>query len=328
MQNLSVKYLGLHLKNPLIVGSCGLTNSAEDVKNIEKLGAGAVVLKSIFEEEIRLEYEKEMNNVSFDDSNLEYYDYFDYQIKDTNIKKYIKLIESCKKTVNIPIIASINCNTSTEWTFFAKKIQEAGADALELNAFFLPSDLTKSAADTEKMYFDLISTVKREISIPVSIKLSYYFTNLAAFIRQISEKVEGVVLFNRFYSPDIDIENRKIISTHVLSSANDISISLRWIAIMANRINCSLAASTGIHDGEAVIKQILVGADAVQIVSAFYKNGISFIKDILVEIELWMKENGYKSIEEFKGILSQSKTQNPAAVERVQFMKYFGEMKR
>ena len=327
MIDLSTKYLGFKLRNPLIVGSCGLTNSADDVKNLESLGAGAVVLKSIFEEEIRLEFEKEMNNVAFDDSNLEYYDYFDYQIKDSNIKKYISLIEACKKKVKIPVIGSINCNTATEWTFFARKIQDAGADALELNAFFLPTDIYKSSAETEKMYFDLIENVKKEVSIPVSLKISFYFSNLASFIKQISEKVDGVVLFNRFYSPDIDIENRKVISTHVLSSPSDLAMPLRWISIMANRVECSLAASTGVHDGESAIKQLLVGADAVQVVSAFYKNGVSYLKTMLGDIELWMKESGYRSVTEFKGSLSQVKSQNPAIVERVQFMKYFGEMR-
>ncbi len=329
MIDLSVKYLGLSLRNPLIVGSCGLTNSVEDIKALEKNGAGAVVLKSIFEEEIRLEYEKEMNNVSFDDSNLEYYDYFDYQIKENNIKKYIELIAACKKEMKIPIIASVNCTTSSEWTFFAKKIQNAGADALELNAFIMPSDLTRTAEETENIYFKLIENVKKEVNIPISLKISYYFSNLASMIKRLSDTgVSGIVLFNRFYSPDIDIENRKVISTHVLSSPSDLSISLRWIAIMANRVNCDLAASTGVHDGKDVIKQLLVGADAVQAVSTFYKNGASYISIMLNEIEDWMKDNNYKSISEFKGSMSQSASQNPAAIERVQFMKYFGDMKR
>jgi dihydroorotate dehydrogenase (fumarate) len=329
MIDLSVKYLGLTLKNPLIIGSCGLTNSLEDIKALEKNGAGAVVLKSIFEEEIRLEFEKEMNNVSFDDSNLEYYDYFDYQIKENNIKKYIELIESCKKGTKIPIIASINCTSAVEWTFFAKKIEQAGADALELNAFILPSDISRTSADIEEVYFNLIKNVKNEVRIPVSLKISYYFSNVTAMIKKLSETgIEGLVLFNRFYSPDIDIENRKIISTHVLSSPDDLSISLRWIAIMANRVSCDLAASTGVHEGKDIVKQLLVGADSVQAVSTFYKNGISYIRTMLNELEKWMKENGYNSISDFKGSMSQSLSQNPAAIERVQFMKYFGEMKR
>jgi len=329
MIDLSVKYLGLSLKNPLIVGSCGLTNSVEDVKALEKNGAGAVVLKSIFEEEIRLEYEKEMSNVAFDESNLEYYDYFDYQIKENNVKKYIQLIEACKKEVKIPIIASVNCTTSSEWTFFAKKIQKAGADALELNAFIMPSDLTRTAEETENIYFKLIENVKKEVTIPISLKISYYFSNVASMIKRLSDTgIAGIVLFNRFYSPDIDIENRKVISTHVLSSPAELSISLRWIAIMANRVSCDLAASTGVHDGKDVIKQLLVGADAVQAVSTFYKNGTSYISTMLHEIEDWMKENSYSSISEFKGSMRQAKSLNPAAIERVQFMKYFGDMKK
>jgi len=329
MIDLSVKYLGLQLKNPLIVGSSGLTNSVDDIKALEKHGAGAVVLKSIFEEEIRLEYEKEMNNIAFDDSNLEYYDYFDYQIKETNIKKYIELIQNCKKEIKIPVIASINCTSSTEWTFFAKKIQAAGADALELNAFFLPTDLNHSSSEIENKYFSLIENVAKEVSIPISLKISYYFSNLAAIIKKISEtKVSGIVLFNRFYSPDIDIENRKVISTNVLSSPAELAISLRWIAIMANRVNCDLAASTGVHEGKDIIKQLLVGADAVQAVSTFYRNGASHIGTMLTEVETWMRENAYNLISDFKGTMSQTLSQNPEAVERVQFMKYFGEMKR
>ena len=199
MIDLSTKYLGLNLSNPLIVGSCGLTNSIDDIKDLESKGAGAIVLKSIFEEEIILEYEQELKNVAFDDNNLEYYDYFDYKIKEDNIKKYIELIEGCKKEVKIPVIASINCISSTEWIFFAKKIQEAGADALELNAFILPTDLERSSGETEQIYFNIIRNVKKEITIPVSLKISYYFSNLAKMIKQLSEtEVEGLVLFNRF----------------------------------------------------------------------------------------------------------------------------------
>ncbi|MDF1549715.1 MAG: dihydroorotate dehydrogenase-like protein [Bacteroidales bacterium] len=329
MIDLSTKYLGLTLKNPLIVGSSGLTNSLEDIKDLEKKGAGAVVLKSIFEEEILMEYEQELKNVAFDDNNLEYYDYFDYKIKEENLGKYIALIESCKKEVNIPVIASINCISSAEWSLFAKKIQDAGASALELNAFILPTDLTRSGAETEQLYFDIIKNVKKVVRIPVSLKISYYFSNVAQMIQQLSETdIAGLVLFNRFYSPDFDIENRKVLSTHVLSSPQDLAISLRWIAIMANRVNCSLAASTGVHDGEAFIKQLLAGADAVQVVSTLYKNGTDQITRILNDLEDWMRKNKYAAIADFKGQMSQENSHNPAIFERVQFMKYFGEMKK
>ncbi len=328
MANLTTKYLGLDLKNPLIVGSSGLTNSVENIIDLEKNGAAAVVLKSIFEEEIILEHASVMKEVAADDNNLEYYDYFDYKIKDDNIKAYIKLIEDTKKAVKIPVIASINCTSAHEWTFYTKKIQEAGADAIELNAFILPSDLDRTAEQNEKIYFDLIEAVKKEVSIPISLKISYYFSNLASNIKKLSETgIAGIVLFNRFYSPDFDIDTQKVVSTHVLSSENDLPISLRWVAIMANRINCDIAASTGVHDGKALIKQLLAGADAVQTVSALYKNGTEYIQSMLKELEVWMGQNNYKTIADFKGNMSQENSHDPAAFERVQFMKYFGEMK-
>ena len=275
-----------------------------------------------------MEYDSVMKDIAIDDNNLEYYDYFDYKIKEDNIKAYIKLIEDAKKAVSIPVIASVNCTSAHEWTFFAKKIQEAGADAIELNAFILPSDLEKTTEQNEKIYFDLITAVKKEVSIPISLKISYYFSNLASMIKKLSETgIASIVLFNRFYSPDFDIHKQKVISTHVLSSENDLPISLRWVAIMANRISCDIAASTGVHDGNALIKQLLAGADAVQVVSALYKNGTEHIQTMLKELELWMDENNYNSIADFKGNMSQENSHDPAAFERVQFMKYFGAMK-
>jgi len=328
MANLTTKYLGLNLKNPLIVGSSGLTNSVEEITEIEKKGAGAVVLKSIFEEEILLEHKSIMNEVAADENNLEYYDYFDYKIKQDNINKYIKLIKDVKKAVQIPVIASVNCTSAHEWTFFAKKIEEAGADAIELNAFILPSDLNRTAEQNEKIYFDLINTVKKEVNIPIALKISYYFSNLAVMIKKLSETgIDGLVLFNRFYSPDFDIDTQKVVSTHVLSSENDLPISLRWVAIMANRVKCDIAASTGVHNGQALIKQLLAGADAVQVVSALYKHGTSHIESMLKELEDWMDKNNYQNIAAFKGNMSQENSYDPAAFERVQFMKYFGEIK-
>jgi dihydroorotate dehydrogenase (fumarate) len=329
MVNLSTKYLGLELKNPLIIGSCGLTNSLSEIKELQEKGAAAV-LKSVFEEEIMLEYRQELKKVSHDESNLEYFDYLDYQIKEDNIKKYIGLIQSCKREINIPIIASINCKSNTEWTFFAKKIEQAGADALELNVFILPSDLDRSSDETEKIYFKIIGKVLKEVRIPVAIKISYYFSNLASIIKKFSESgIKGLVLFNRFYSPDIDIDNKKIISSHVLGSPDEISVSLRWIGMMSKRVGvgCDLAASTGVHDGKGLIKQLLAGANAVQVVSTLYKNGTDRITEMLTELETWMQQNNYKSISDFRGMLSQSESKNPALYERVQFMKYYSEMK-
>ncbi|MCK4569930.1 MAG: dihydroorotate dehydrogenase-like protein, partial [Bacteroidales bacterium] len=240
--------------------------------------------------------------------------------------QYIKLISEAKQKVKIPLIASINCNSSYEWTYFAKKIEEAGADALELNIFILPSTMDKSIEDIDHTYLEIINNVKNIIKIPLAIKISYYFSNLGRAIKVLSKTgVQGIVLFNRFYSPDIDLDKLEIISTNVLSTPQELSTSLRWIGIMANRIKCDLAASTGVHDGKAVIKQLLAGADAVQMVSSFYKNGPEYLKTVIQEIEEWMTEKGFGSIDDFRGKLSQEQYVNPTLFERVQFMKYFSD---
>jgi dihydroorotate dehydrogenase (fumarate) len=327
--DLTAKYLGLELRNPVVIGSSGLTDSVDKIVQLEKYGAGAVVLKSIFEEEITLEYDKMLAEEAPSRYKDDYLDYFDFKIKEQNLGNYLKLISGAKKKVKIPVIASINCNTSHEWTYFAKKIEEAGADAIELNIFILPSILDKTIEEIEQTYLEIISMVKSEIQIPLSIKISCFFSNLARAIKLLSKTgVDGIVLFNRFYSPDIDLDKMEIVSTNVLSRPEELAHSLRWIGIMANRVKCDLAASTGVHDGKAVIKQLLAGADAVQCVSALYKNGPAYLATILAEMQDWMKEKGYESISEFRGKLSQEQYVNPALYERVQFMKYFSDREK
>jgi dihydroorotate dehydrogenase (fumarate) len=324
--DLSTKYLGLELKNPVIVGSSGLTDSVKKIADLEKFGAGAVVLKSIFEEEISMEYEKVLAEEAPSRYKDDYLDYFDYKIKEQNIKNYIKLIADAKKAVSIPIIASINCTSSHEWTYFAQKIEEAGADALELNIFIMPSTLDKSIEDIDHVYLEIINNVKNIVKIPIAIKISYYFSNLGRAVKVLSKTgIQGIVLFNRFYSPDIDLDKMEITSTNVFSTPQELSTSLRWIGILANRVKCDLAASTGVHDGKAVVKQLLAGADAVQMVSALYQKGPEFLKEVIKEIEDWMAEKGFESIADFKGKLSQEQYVEPALYERVQFMKYFSD---
>ncbi len=325
MVNLSTRYMGLKLKNPIVVASSGLTNSVEDIKEFAAKGAAAVVLKSIFEEEIRKELEKDMNTMTMNSFTYpETMDYYDNFAEDDSLTNYLKLISDAKKAVDIPIIASINCVSAEKWPYYAETLQEAGADALELNVFVMPTDFSKSSEENEKVYFDIVNEVKKHVKIPVSLKISYYSSHLGSFIQKLSNSgIDGLVLFNRFYSPDIDINNMDIISTNVTSTPNELPISLRWIGIMHNRVGCDLAASTGVHDGSAVIKQLLAGANVVQVASAFYKNGKGIIETMLSDLKKWMEEKGFEKIEDFNGKLSQDKTQNPAAYERVQFMKYF-----
>jgi len=329
MIDLSTDYLGIKLKNPLIVGSCGLTNSVGKLKELEENGAGAVVLKSIFEEEIYLEFRKEMDEILGEmENNLEFLDYFDYQLKDEKLHQYLKLVNDAKKKLSIPVIASINCVTAQNWIYYARKIQEAGADAIELNIFMLPTDLRISGADYEKRYFSIIEKVTKEVSIPVSVKISHYFSNLAGIIQRFSQTgVSGLVLFNRFYQPDIDISREEIVHSNVYSNPSDYLLPLRWIAIMSNRVNCDLIASTGIHEPATVIKMLLAGASAIQMVSGIYKYGPDLLGDSLEYISHWMKSKGYQSISDFKGKLNLLEGKEPSIYERVQFMKYFGDQK-
>ncbi len=265
MADLSTTYLGLKLRNPIIAGSSTLTGKVDKIKTLEDSGAGAVVLKSIFEEEITLEYEKIVEEETPNRYKDDYLDYLDYRIKQENLSNYIKLITEAKKAVQIPVIASINCNSVYEWSYFAKTIQESGADAIELNLFIMPSDVKKSSLENEAMYLKIIDSVKSKVTIPVAVKISYYFSSLAGMIKTISDSgVQGIVMFNRFFSPDINIHKMEITGNHVFSSPAEIAMPLRWTAIMANRVHCNLCASTGIHEGEDVIKMILAGANAVQ----------------------------------------------------------------
>ena len=326
MAKLEVNYLGLKLKNPIIVGSSGLTDKTESIRNLEQNGAAAVVLKSLFEEEILMEKEAMLSQMQSGGflypETVDFYQYEEAPKEST--ADYLDLIRETKKQVSIPVLASINCMTARQWTWFPKEIESAGADGLELNLFILPSDLKRSAQENEKVYFDIVEAVCSQVSIPVSIKISYYFSNLATMITRLDKTgIKGMVLFNRFYSPDIDIDSFQVTSGSVLSTPGDLALSLRWIAIMAERVDCDLAASTGIHDAPGVIKQILAGASAVQVVSAIYKHGGEKIAEMLHQMESWMGKHGFDSIDQFRGKMSQASSDNPAAFERVQFMKYF-----
>ena len=326
MTNLTTKYMGLTLRNPLIAGSSGMTDNKENILKFEKHGIGAVVLKSLFEEEIIVEKQSNLGRMGSGGflypEMVEFYEYEEGPREST--MEYLDLIRELKKSSGIPVIASINCITAKQWTYFPKELESAGADAIELNLFILPSDMNRSADENEKIYFQIIDEVIKQVKIPVAVKISYYFSNLATIIKRLSEtNISGIVLFNRFYSPDFDIDTFDITSGNVLSSPGDLAISLRWIAIMAERVSCDLAASTGVHDGSAFIKQLLAGAKAVQITSALYKYGPEHITKMLEDLKIWMEKHKFSSIDQFRGKMSQSKSSNPASYERVQFMRYF-----
>ena len=325
MADLSSKYLGLDLRNPILAASSGLTGKYDHIVELENHGVGAIVLKSLFEEDIQADLRKQQSNVITSSSIYpEVFDAFSYGEMEDLSSKYVNLIKDVKKKLTVPVIASVNCVSSNEWTEYAKKIQDAGADALELNMFLMPSDFNRTSAENEKVYFEVIEKVKKSITIPLALKISYHFTNLANIIKRMDNAgIDGLVLFNRYYNPDIDIDNLKVIPGALYSQPTDISMVLRWIAIVANRINCSLAATTGIHDGKSVIKMLLAGADVVQVASTIYYHEYPVVQEMIKFVENWMEEHEFESIDEFRGMLAQSELGNSAAYERVQFMKHF-----
>ncbi len=324
MANISTNYMGLQLRNPIIVGSSGLTNSLENIKEIEKNQAAAVVIKSLFEEQILQEGNKTYDADQVTNAYPEAQDYIMNYTKDRDVDNYLKLIKDAKETVSIPIIGSINCISSSEWIYFAKKIENAGADALELNVFILPSDSKHDGNYNEKIYFEIAEKVMKVVKIPVALKISYYFSGLAYTTLKLSwTGIKGIVLFNRFFSPDIDIEKLEVKPSHVFSIPEEIAASIRWVAMLSDRLHCDIAASTGVHDGKGVIKQLLAGAKAVQIASVLYKDGFGVIPGMIKELESWMERHNYGSLSDFIGKMSVKKSENPAAFERVQFMKYF-----
>jgi dihydroorotate dehydrogenase (fumarate) len=321
MENLVTKYLGLNLKSPLIVSSSGLTSSIGQLKEVEDSGAGALVLKSLFEEQINYY----VHSVSSASGYPEADDYLANYIRSNSVDNYLDLITKAKKNLNIPVIPSINCFTSRGWTGFAKNIAQAGADAIEINVFFMPVDRKKSSAESEKLYFDLIENLKKSVTIPVALKIGFRFSNILYMLDQFYNRgIEGVVMFNRFYEPDIDINKMDVIPASILSQENERRYVLRWIGMAsAQDIKIDISASTGVRTGQDAVKYILAGADTVQVCSVLYNKGVGYIKTMNKQISDWMAVKGFKSIDDFRGKLNYLNYQKPTVFERTQFMKYF-----
>lgn len=325
MSKLSTTYMGLKLKSPVIAASCSLTNSLNDLIELEQNGAGAIVLKSLFEEEIVVELEHEQRKMHSESylypETIEFYE--DYDVEDT-LTQYLKLVSDAKKHLSIPVIASINCVTPYNWFYFAQTLQDAGADALELNVFVLPSDVAKDGAEYESIYFKIAETLKKEIKIPWSLKIAPYFSAMSSSIKKLSESgASALTLFNRFHPVDFDIDRLEPVSMQTFSSNNDYLTTLRWIGLTSSLVSCDLSASTGIHDSRTAIKMLLAGAKTVQVASALYKNGMKQIAEINRGIETWMDQKKFDSVDQFRGMLAYSPHSDPAGYLRVQFMKHF-----
>jgi dihydroorotate dehydrogenase (fumarate) len=321
--------MGLTLKNPLIAGSSGLTSSVKQIKQLEEAGVGAVVLKSLFEEQIRIDVHNTLKNSYKNEAYPEAEDYIRNYTKMNSVHNYLNFIEEAKAAVDVPIIASINCMTASDWTDFAKSIQDAGADAIELNIYELPIDKNITSDSYEKKYYDILRMVKRKVTVPIAIKIGSNFSNLIRVVDQLNANgASSVVMFNKFYNPDFDLDSLEFISSEVMSSPIDNQSILRWIAIVNGTLpKIQLAASTGIHDGGAFTKQILAGAQVVQICSTLYKNGFGVVGEMLEFITDFMEEWQFESIDEFRGRMNYKNVDSPAMYERTQFLKYFSSRK-
>jgi dihydroorotate dehydrogenase (fumarate) len=317
-------YMGLTLNSPIIVSACTLSEQTDNILRMEDYGAGAVVLFSLFEEQIRKEEAKfKATLAGTTNSFAEAADFFpgldDFNV---GIDEYLNNIRKAKSRVNIPIIGSLNGITNEGWIEYSKLMEEAGADAIEVNIFFIPGDMQMSSSEVEHRYLNIIHSIKQSVKVPVAVKLNPYFSAIGNMsMRMKNAGANALVLFNRFYQPDFNIEELSITTDLHYSESNEIRLPLLWIALLYGKLNLSLAATTGVQSATEVIKYLLAGADVVMTASSLYKNGIPYLNTMNKDLESWMQRMGFDSIESFRGIMSQRHISDPTAFERSNYIK-------
>ncbi len=324
MTNLSTKYLGLKLKNPLVASASPICREIANIRHLEDAGASAVVLHSLFEEQINIE-SNELDRFLWTSSDvsaeaLNYYpDFQDFKIGPDD---YLEHIRKAKEAVKIPIIASLNGVSKGGWIRFAKDMEQAGADALELNIYFLPTDPNLSATDVESTYCDLVSAVKQNVKIPVAVKIGPFFSAMANMgVKLEKAGADGLVLFNRFYQPDFDLENLEVVPHLVLSRSNELKLRLHWVAILFDKIRADMAITGGVHVAEDVVKSMMAGAKVAMMTSVLLEHGIDYLKTLHAELSDWLVNHEYDSIEQMQGSMSQKNVAHPTAFERANYMK-------
>lgn len=322
--DLTTSYLGLNLKHPLLASAGPLSRTLDGIRSLEDAGASAIVLFSLFEEQIRFENEAyDYFTTASADLSAESLSYFpsidQYEVGPS---QYLTLISRAKEATEIPIIASLNGATSAGWTAYARDMEEAGADAIELNIYFFPASLTASGRMVEQHYLDIVANVRKAVTIPIAVKLSPYFSAPGEMCeRLIAAGADGVVLFNRLYQPDFDLEKREVVSSLQLSTPTEMRLPLLWISILYGKLHGSLAASTGVHAGTDAAKYLLAGADVAMTTSSLLKNGVGHMEVLVSGLEEWMARHGYESVRQMQGSMSQSKVANPSAFERANYVK-------
>lgn len=322
--HLDIQYLGLQLKNPLIVGASPLADDLDKVRRLEDAGAAAITMYSLFEEQITQNLIGSETHIgTYENSFLEAASYFpEVTLLERDVDTYLEHMQRVKSTVDVPVIASLNGTREGEWLLYARCMEQSGADALELNLYFLATDLQESAANLEDRCLRIIQAIRTHISIPLAVKLSPSYTALPHFAKRLSAaKVDGLVLFNRFYQPDFDIEELNVQPTLDLSSSNELRLRLRWLALLSERVSCDLSVSGGVHTGIDAVKAIMAGAHSVQMVSTLLINGPDRLADILNEMKTWMMEHEYASIDQMRGCMNYGHCPDPEALERANYMR-------
>jgi dihydroorotate dehydrogenase (fumarate) len=328
MADLTTTYMGIELETPLVVAASSISNYIDRIELAEKAGAGALVIRSLFEEQmmfdaLQLEDSLRVGSDSFPEA-LSYFP----DIKHGEADEHLMWVKKTREAVKMPLIGSLNAVSPGAWLKYAKQIEGAGVDALELNVYAVATNPSKTSTEIEKELYEIVSAVKAEVSIPVAVKLSPFYTSPLNVARQLSEDgVEGLVLFNRFLQPDIDPETESLKSEMIYSSPEEIKVPLRHIALLYGRISADLAITSGVHSGLDAVKAILAGATVVQTASALLKNGIPFLSTMIREIEAWMEEKGYQTLEDFRGKLSQRDADDPFTFERAQYVKLLRSQK-
>ena len=319
--DLRTNYMGIELKNPIIASASPLTGNIDSLKKLQESGAAMVVLKSLFEEEVELSrYKLDRELEMYDDIHAEMLTLHPH-IEHAGAKKHVVFAKKAKKELDIPVIASLNAVHKDTWIHYAKMLEDAGVDGLELNFYSIPSDISVKSSSIEDHHINIFSQVKNSVNIPVSVKLSPFYTGFANFTKRLDESdTDGIVLFNRVFQPTIDIESETESNHFPLTSPNDSNISVRWTSILTHKLNTPIVGNTGIHTGKDVIKLILAGAAGVEITSTLLKNGHIYIKEMILFMENWMKDKGYTNIYDFRGKLSKGKMADPWAYERSQYI--------
>lgn len=322
--DLTTRYLGLNLRTPLVPSASPLSNKIEGIKRLEDAGASAVVLHSLFEEQVKSELDEVQAHLMYgSDSFPESLTFFPQPAEFiTGPEEYLNKIRKAKESVQIPIIASLNCSAIGGWVDYAKKIQQAGADALELNIYSIPTQMDCTSVEIEQTYIDIVQAVLAVVHIPVALKLSPFFSNMANMARRLDQLgVGGLVLFNRFYQPDINLDVLEVQAGVKLSTAQDMLLPLRWIAILYGRVKADLAATGGIHSAPDAIKMLMAGADIVMLCSVLLKNGLDSIRGIETDMSNWLSEHDYESVRQLLGSMSQKNCSDPSAFERAHYMR-------